>query len=199
VMGSAFVNVSIWGSSPTGIFGTGRTTGELSDRTNSLIYARFLAVSRLKQEAHALGAHGVIGIELKVNNYEWASRLIEVTAIGTAIRIPGRPANEEPFTSDLSGQEFWKLYESGFWPLQLVMGISSYYVYTDISTRKQLQNFWGFNNVANQEIILYTQGFNAAYNKALARLTFQANDVKAEGVVGADVRHHIQDVEYEAN
>src|SRR5438270_166380 len=41
VMGSAFVNVSIWGSSPTGIFGTGRTTGELSDRTNSLIYARF--------------------------------------------------------------------------------------------------------------------------------------------------------------
>src|SRR6185437_9214622 len=142
VMGSSFVNISYFGS-----FTSNRCTGELTDRTNALLLARQRAVSRLKQEAQALGAHGVIGIKLKVKNWSWASRLIECTAIGTAIKIPGRPDGGEPFTSDLSGQDFWKLYEGGHWPLTLVMGISCYYVYTDMNTRMQLRNFWGGNNL----------------------------------------------------
>jgi uncharacterized protein YbjQ (UPF0145 family) len=125
--------------------------------------------------------------------------MIECTAIGTAIKIPGRPDGGEPFTSDLSGQDFWKLYEGGHWPLTLVMGISCYYVYTDINTRSQLRNFWGFNNVANQELRQYTQSFNDAYNLAMSRLTYQASEVNAEGVVGAQVYHHLMDIEYEVN
>ncbi|HEY9789793.1 MAG TPA: heavy metal-binding domain-containing protein [Candidatus Obscuribacterales bacterium] len=194
VMGSSFVNISYFGS-----FTSNRCTGELTDRTNALLLARQRAVSRLKQEAQALGAHGVIGIKLKVKNWSWASRLIECTAIGTAIKIPGRPDGGEPFTSDLSGQDFWKLYEGGHWPLTLVMGISCYYVYTDMNTRMQLRNFWGGNNLANQELHLYTQSFNHAYNLAMSRLTYQADEVAAEGVVGAQVSHHLMDVEYEIN
>jgi uncharacterized protein YbjQ (UPF0145 family) len=194
VMGSSFVNISVMGN-----WITGRYTGELTDRTDALLMARQLAVGRLKEEAKQLGAHGVVGIKLDVKSYDWASRMIECTAIGTAIKIPGRAPTEHPFTSDLSGQEFWQLYEAGHWPLTLVMGISAYYVYSDLSTRNQMRNFWGGNNMSNQELHLYTKSFNSAYNLAVSRVKKQAEDVDAEGIIGSTVFHHLLDVEYESN
>lgn len=194
VMGSAFMNISLWGT-----FVGGRTTGEMTDRTNALLEGREKALSRMKLEAESLGAHGVIGVDLRVKNCEWDGRLIEVTAIGTAIRIPGRQKPEHAFTSHLSAQEFWLLYEAGYWPVSLVMGVSAFYVFTDPSTRKTMRNWWGGNNNNNAEIPLYTQSFNDAYNRAIARICLQAEEFHGEGIVGSNVNHKIEDIEYERN
>ena len=113
VMGSAFYKVAL-----AGYGNFVRATGELAFVTQAQLAARGLALSRLKQEAALLGAQGVVGVRLKAGNYDWSSHLIEFTAIGTAIRSRDQAgmANEDPFTSALSGQDFWKLCRAGFLP-----------------------------------------------------------------------------------
>lgn len=194
VMGSAFMNISLSGS----WWGMSRSTGELNAYTDALMRARHLAVSRMEHEAVLLGAHGIIGVDLKVRTYDWDSRMIEVTAIGTAINVPGRPDGEMPFSSDLTGQEFWQLHNEGWWPASLVLGVSAYYVYTDQLTASRTVNFW-FGQNANQEIPLYTEALHDARKYAMRRLQLQASECNAEGVVGAKVSHHIKEIEYETN
>jgi uncharacterized protein YbjQ (UPF0145 family) len=194
VMGSAFVNIAFLGT-----WTARRSTGELTDRSKAMLMARELAVSRMKQEAQALDAHGVIGVKFEIKKHSWASSLIECTAIGTAIKIPGRSISSEPFTSHLSGQDFWQLYQSGHWPLTLVMGVSCYYVFSDLKTRDQLNNWWGANSKSNQEIHQYTQGFHTAYNNAIAPLNMQATEAGAEGVVGTTVEHNLEEITYESS
>ncbi len=194
VMGSAFVSISLFG-----MFNSGRRTGELTSVTQAHLYARQMAVQRMQMEAEVLGATGVISVELTMRNYDWSSQLVEFTALGTAIQVPGRPAGEEPFTSNLSGQEFWQLHQAGYWPRGLAFGICSYYIYTDPQTRKTMYNWWGGNNLANREITLYTQGFYEARERAMGRLVNDIRLHKAEGAVGMSIDQRLEDVEYEVN
>lgn len=194
VMGSAFYKVSYrayyqggWGS-----------TGELTTLSHAQLSARELAVNRLAQEAKLLGAHGVIGVRLKLGNYDWSANLVEFTAIGTAIRIPGRKPTDEPFTSDLSGQEFWQLHQSGYWPRAIVLGVCSYYIYGTYQTRALLNNYWGSGR-SNQEISEFTQGFQRARHIAMDRLKDDIRRAKAEGCVGMHIDMEVEDIEYELN
>src|SRR5258706_183469 len=99
---------------------------ELTMLTQALYQARELAMARMEEEAHELGADGIIGVRLKINRHAWGESLIEFVAIGTAVysREKGnwRAPSGSPFTSDLSGQDFWMLLPSGFRPVSLVMG-----------------------------------------------------------------------------
>jgi uncharacterized protein YbjQ (UPF0145 family) len=45
----------------------GSQPGELEDMTRALYHARELAMTRMEEEAEALGAHGVVGLRLTVN------------------------------------------------------------------------------------------------------------------------------------
>ena len=54
-------------------------------------------------------------------------------AIGTAVRHEGsqgayRTPDGKPFTSDLSGQDFWTILNAGYRPLGFVMGNCVFYV-----------------------------------------------------------------------
>src|SRR5215469_14564393 len=79
---------------------------EMQVLTQALYQARELAMARMEEEAHELGADGVIGVRLKVNRHAWGEHLLEFVALGTAIyaRTPGawRAPSGMPFTSDLS-------------------------------------------------------------------------------------------------
>jgi len=194
VMGTAFYKVSFWG-----YFRTYQNfTNELSALSQAQLAARELAVSRLRQEAALLGATGVIGVRLSISSYDWSSRTVEFTAIGTAIRVKNRTP-EEPFTSDLSGQEFWQLHQAGYWPKGLVFGVCSYYVHSDNRTRSVMNNSWWSGGWANQELTQYTQGFQLARHLAMNRLTEDIRRHQAEGAVGMKIDADIEDIEYEIN
>ena len=97
--------------------------------TQAMYHARELAMTRMEEEADQLGADGVVGVRLDVSRYEWGGDLAEFIAIGTAVRhregVLHRAPNGRPFTSDLSGQDFYTLLSAGYRPLGLVMGTAS--------------------------------------------------------------------------
>src|SRR5437868_12166408 len=105
---------------------------EMGVLTQAMYHARELAITRMEEEADALGADGIVGVRLEVGRHEWGQSLAEFVAIGTAIRSrsgqPFRNAHGMPFTSDLSGQDFWTLLQTGYRPVGMVMGSCVYHV-----------------------------------------------------------------------
>jgi uncharacterized protein YbjQ (UPF0145 family) len=103
VLGSSIYHIGIqvgrWGRSQ-----------ELNRLSEALYHARELAIGRMEVEADELGADGIVGVRLDIKFYEWGSGTAEFVAIGTAVRAREgsyRTPAGRPFTSDLSGQDFW--------------------------------------------------------------------------------------------
>lgn len=192
VMGTCYYNVGFFAA-----IGAGRFTGEMTQLTQAQSHSRLLAIQRMQQEAKLLGASGVVGVRLKVKRPDVGNRHTEFTAYGTAVRIAGYPVGAEPFTSNLSGQDFWKLHKAGFRPVGLVMGCCSFYVFTDYQTRRQQTGF--FFTAPNQEIVKYTQSFYDARELSMSRLDAELNDLSADGAIGVDVDFEIEEIEYELN
>ncbi|CAN1209237.1 Heavy metal-binding domain-containing protein [Tumidithrix helvetica PCC 7403] len=187
VMGTSFYHIGFYRN----FWGYRNYTGEVEVLTQAQLAARELAMQRMQQEAALLGSHGVIGVRLKQSRKTWIPGVMEFTAIGTAIRKPGFPAAQNPFTSDLSGQEFWQLHQAGYHPKGLVFGVCSYYVHSDRATR-QLTNASFWNRVfgqgrQNQEVVQFTQGFQDARELAILRLTEDVKLLGAEGAVGMQI------------
>lgn len=199
VMGSSFMKVA-WNPSLDGSVGSFVYTGELKSLTFAHQQACDLALERLQNEAALLGADGVIGVHIKRAEFTWAQNVTEFTAVGTAIRIPGcvKPVTKRkytlPFTSTLSGQEFWQLYESGYWPAGIVMGNSSYYARGDWRTNNTLDSFGG---LANQELEQFSHAFSHTRELAVSRLTDEIRSLGAEGAVDMDISHTIRPYESE--
>lgn len=74
----------------------GAFRGEVQDVSRLMYDARELALARMQAEADALGADGVVGVNLRIE-YMHEGEWMEVTAIGTAIRYVG--AQTGPNTS----------------------------------------------------------------------------------------------------
>jgi uncharacterized protein YbjQ (UPF0145 family) len=63
---------------------------ELTVLSQAMYHARDLAMTRMEEEAGALGADGIVGVRLVITRYEWGEHIAEFMVIGTAIR--SRPA-----------------------------------------------------------------------------------------------------------
>src|SRR5579883_3310231 len=155
---------------------------EMQVLTQAMYHARELAVTRMEEEADALRADGVVGVRLEVGRYEWGESLAEFLAIGTAVRSRDgksrRAPDGKPFTSDLSGQDFWTLLRAGYFPLALVMGNCVYHV-----AHQGIRGF--FKTVGqNVEMVNYTQALYDARELAMERMQAEAGLVQAEGIVG---------------
>jgi uncharacterized protein YbjQ (UPF0145 family) len=83
VMGNCVYHVARRGPLRT-IGQTGRNV-ELPNYTQALYSARELAMQRMQSEAQALGAKGIVGVDLQEKNHGWGNHIIEFFAIGTAI------------------------------------------------------------------------------------------------------------------
>lgn len=155
--------------------------GEIQALTQALYQARELAMERMEEEADELGADGIVGVRLDVSVHTWGTNLIEFLAIGTAV-AHGDAAGSfrthagKPFTSDLSGQDFWTLLNAGYRPLGLVMGNCVYYVGAPAQA-----------DAATGELLSATQAFYDARELAMERMQAEAEDLKAEGIVGVTV------------
>ncbi len=163
---------------------------EMNVLTQAMYHARELAMTRMEEEADELGADGIVGVRLEVTRHEWGESLAEFVAIGTAIRSRDgknyRNAHNMPFTSDLSGQDFWTLLRAGYRPVGMVMGNCVYHV-----SRQGLGQWFGQMG-RNVEMTNYTQALYDARELAMERMQNEAVSLKSEGIVGAQIveRNH---------
>src|SRR6202034_1209299 len=151
---------------------------ELDVLSQAMYHARELAMTRMEAEAQALGADGVVGVRLDVELKEFGSDIAEFIAIGTAVHAEEgaggggvkdwRNNKKLPFTSDLSGQDFWTLIRAGYAPLGMKMG----------------------NSGRNVELEQFTQALYDARELAMSRMQAEAEELHAEGIVGVQLRQH---------
>ena len=147
--------------------------------SQAMYAARELAMTRMEEEADQLGADGVVGVRLDIGRYEWGEHMAEFIAIGTAVKHHEgelhRAPNGRPFTSDLSGQDFWTLLASGHRPVGLVMGSCVYHVahHGMMASMRQVGQ--------NVEMPNFTQALYDARELAMERMQNEAEELQAEG------------------
>lgn len=151
---------------------------ELTMLTQAMYSARELAMVRMEEEANALGADGIVAVRLTLTVHQWGSNVIEFVAIGTAVKsestaINYRTTDGRPFTSDLSGQDFWTLLNAGYRPVGFVMGNCVYAV----ASSGQVGN-------KNVELEGPTQALYDARELAMERMQVEAEALNAGGIVG---------------
>ena len=155
---------------------------ELTKLTEAMYNARELAMTRMEEEAEQLDADGIVGVRLDVNYYEWGSDAAEFIAMGTAVRAESgesfRNAQGKPFTSDLSGQDFWTLMQTGHVPRGLVMGTCVYHI-----AHRGLGQALGTMG-QNVELPNFTQALYEARELAMTRMQDEATELNATGIVG---------------
>jgi uncharacterized protein YbjQ (UPF0145 family) len=175
VMGSSIYHTGIqtrkWGQSQ-----------ELTKLTEAMYSARELAMNRMEEEAAELGADGVVGVRLDVNYYEWGKDAAEFIAVGTAVKAEDGVSRlnklGKPFTSDLSGQDFWTLHQTGYMPQGLVMGTCVYHI-----AHRGIGQTLGTTG-QNIELPNFTQALYEARELAMTRMQDEATRLGASGIVG---------------
>jgi uncharacterized protein YbjQ (UPF0145 family) len=165
---------------------------ELETLSQAMYHARELAMGRMEAEADALGADGIVGVRLEIEFKEFGNDLAEFIAVGTAVkadeahaRTPDgfswRNNQNKPFTSDLSGQDFWTLLQAGYAPVGMTMGTCVYHI--------AHQRFWQAigNTGQNVEIPQFTEALYDARELAMSRMQAEAEALAAEGIVGVQL------------
>src|SRR3989440_92274 len=186
VLGSSIYHVGFqmgrWGSNQ-----------ELTTLSQAMYHARELAMTRMEAEADQLGADGIVGVRLEVEFKEFGADVAEFIAIGTAVKDDGtgqhgdvqwRNNKNQPFTSDLSGQDFWTLIRAGYAPLGMTMGSCVYHI-----AHQKFGAMMG-NMGRNVELEGFTQALYDARELAMARMQAEAEALPAEGIVGVQLRTH---------
>jgi uncharacterized protein YbjQ (UPF0145 family) len=193
VMGSSIYHVGwqqqpvSWGLQP------GALSLELTVVSEAWNTARRRAFARLEQEAALVGADAVVGVRLTTGRHDFALGAIEYVAVGTAVRLDGAERAERPALSDLSGQDFWKLRQAGYRPLGVVGATTVHCVVAGWATQQAQSGFGA--SWANQELRDFTRGVYDARETAVGRMTAEAREHGAAGVVGVSIAHHLEQVE----
>lgn len=196
VMGSSIYHVG-WQQRP-GFYGgwqAGGVSQELTVVSEAWNTARRRAFARLEQEATLVGADAVVGVHLTKGAHDWAAGAIEYIAIGTAVRIDGAERGGRPVLTDLSGQDVWKLWRSGYRPLGVVGASTVHYVVSGWSTQR-MSGYW--SSWANQELRDFTRGVYDARETAIGRMTEEARSHGAAGVVGVAIEHSVEEREIDS-
>jgi len=184
-----------------------RTTTQVSSRAGwgsfaplvqAMYDARHKALDRMAAECDELGGHGVVGVRLTIGAFPAGG--LEFKAIGTAVRAPGAPPvstwarhgsrPRQPFTSDLSGQDFAKLIMKGWVPAGLALGISIGSRHDDWLTVGQTR--WGSGNA---EVTGYTELVNDARHDARQQLERDVARHGGQGVVIATMEMRVRERE----
>jgi uncharacterized protein YbjQ (UPF0145 family) len=168
-------------------YGSWSKNMELETLSQAMYHARELAMSRMREEAKQMQADGIVGVRLEIRRPEWDENVLEFVAIGTGIvHATGqkvfRAHDGGPFTSDLSGQDFYTLLNSGYRPIEMVMGSCVYHV-----GRRGIMNTMKQSG-QNVELEQFTQAMYTARELAMERMQVEAATAKAEGVVGTKIQ-----------
>jgi uncharacterized protein YbjQ (UPF0145 family) len=152
-------------------------SGSFGPLVQAMDQARHTAIDRMATECARLGGHGVVGVRLSRGPFPLGG--LEFTAIGTAVRAPGAAyGRREPFTCDLSGQDFTKLITAGWVPAGLALGVWIGSRHDDRTTVRQLR--WGSGNT---EVARWTELVSQVRQEARRQLENDVRRLGAEGVV----------------
>jgi uncharacterized protein YbjQ (UPF0145 family) len=154
----------------------------------TLYQARRAAISRMTAECAALGALGVIGVQLTVGAFGDDEDILEFRAFGTAVRARGVTSRARPFASDLSGQDFTKLVAHGWVPVGLAMGVAVGYRHDDWLTKGQTRLTAG-----NVEVEGYAYLVRQMRTDARNELELDLVRMGAEGVVVREMETKISE------
>jgi uncharacterized protein YbjQ (UPF0145 family) len=147
-----------------------------------------LAHDRLKAEATALGAHGVVGLRHTLSDLQVASSapVVELKMVGTAISRPTADPLHEPFTSHLSGQDFAKLLDTGRVPAGLVFGTGA------VRSSGGCVGMSSATTWSGSEFVQRSEAVQQAQRIAVDALEDQAQAV-GDQVIGVDVSLSIRE------
>ena len=141
---------------------------------------RNAALRRILEEAHGLGAHGVVGVRILRRHLEGVGNSLEFTCIGTAVRRRGGPKLRSPFMSHLDGVAFSKLLHGGYVPVALVMGIGAMEIDPGCGTE------WALRSWSNTRIQQISDGIEEARMLGINHLEAEVATVDADGAVGVE-------------
>jgi uncharacterized protein YbjQ (UPF0145 family) len=162
---------------------------ELTVLSEAMYHARELAMTRMEEEADELEADGIVGVRLRIGRLGIGRHISEFVAVGTAVRHrdgqPHRAPNGRPFTSDLSGQDFWTLRRTGARPAGLVMGSCVYAIGTLMAVGTRVRGTF-----VTRELPNYTQALYDARELAMGRMQHEAAGLEANGIVGVKLTEH---------
>ncbi len=206
VIGAAFITID----ENVGEF----AAGELAAITQANRVARDFAIERMRKEAVILGADGVVGVRIRETKYSWSQNVVEFTASGTAVRVPGqekwRQSKHCPFASTLSGQEFWQLFQSEYWPVGLVIGNCTFVcrdieyngaaiasrlagqVAIDAASAQGDINLVKIGTGINEEVKIFRESFDMVRRLSVERMKAEMNLLGATGVVDVDIDYNIE-------
>jgi uncharacterized protein YbjQ (UPF0145 family) len=131
------------------------------------------ALDRLRAEARALGADGVVDIRLSLSSLGEAE---EFLAMGTAVRAQSTTRPKSLFTTDLSGSDVAKLMLAGWAPVRVEWAGAASAIFTGIGTQSQTSFYAG-----NIEVDSYTRLINHVRADARSRFHQMVRDAGADG------------------
>lgn len=170
-----------------GVFGMFKSMGrgEIKEFSDVFNATRHLCLQRIAQEALAVGANAVVGIETTVMPFSGTHEMI---MIGTASSNPALPAQYKtaPITSDLTCQEMWNLTRMGFMPLRVVLGTGVYSLGIVGGLMAALKSF------SKGEVNDLTSLIYDAREHALGLIEKEASAIGADDVVG--IKTHIHEM-----
>ena len=162
------------------------STGPVPDAHEAFHRALDQAKEAIRQQAHAAGTVGVLGVEVDI---QLSYHRYTVVLTGTAVR----PYTDEtgrthfnvqyrtPFLCDLSARDFVVLSSSGWFPLDLVAGVS--YVH---APRRTLGTAIG-QSTQNVELTNYTETLYQAREAAMEELQSHITQTGGTGLVDAKI------------
>jgi uncharacterized protein YbjQ (UPF0145 family) len=178
------------------------TPRELEVYSNALAHGTDLAITRLREEAGALGADGV-QLHTKVTRTHIGGAELEYQVTGTAVRFrpnPGvlRAGDGGPFTSVSSMPTLSQMMLRGWFPTTLAYGICVYHLPHRTMRQAMGQTF------QNAEVPVFTEGWYTARETALGRLQVKAEMARSQVILGTEVSelagaHGDHSVEFIAN
>ena len=161
-------------------------TGVVGDAHDAFQRAFSTAKESIRRQVHSSSAVGVVGVDVEIQLSQHRS-IVVVT--GTSVR----PTHDEsdrrrfnvhyqtPFLCDLSARDFAVLSTAGWYPLDLVAGVS--YVH---APRRGVGASIG-QSVQNVELTNFTEALYAAREAAMEEMQSQINIVGGTGLVDAKV------------
>ena len=160
---------------------------ELDTITRAWDQARRRALDRLAEEANQVGADAVVGVHLHRGEHEWGNDTIDYVIWGTAIRSHACGVSPWPVLSDLSLQDYWRLYQAGCEPVGLLATTAVIFVSAAQSTR--LHRLRTVREAQEHEEL--SRAFHAARDTVRARLRGQVDAQNGNGAVGITLSHTV--------
>lgn len=162
-----------------------RQAVELDQFSNAISMGLVSSLRRLQEEAHALGADGVI-LKTLVTERRFDAEEHEYSIRGTAVRFAPRPgalraASGAPFVSALNGRLLYQMLKRGYAPVTCGYGVCVYHVPHRTARQALTQTF------QNIEIPQFTDAWYTAREIALSRVQGEMENHGAHIVIDLEV------------